>query len=86
MAEAGLANYVFETWFVVSVPAGVAPDTLGKLNRTLNETLSAPEVRARLTREGFDAWPQTTGQSDALIRSEYERWKKLVAQKGIKAD
>ncbi|SFU34864.1 Tripartite-type tricarboxylate transporter, receptor component TctC [Polaromonas sp. YR568] len=86
MAEAGLPNYAFETWFVVSVPAGVVPDTLVKLNRTLNETLNAPEVRTRLTREGFDAWPQTPGQSDALIRSEYERWKKLVAQKGIKAD
>ena len=86
MAEAGLKNYVFETWFVISAPAATARDTLAKLNRALNETLNAPEVNARLAREGFDAWPQTPEQSDALIRSEFERWKKLIAQKGIKAD
>jgi tripartite-type tricarboxylate transporter receptor subunit TctC len=86
MAQAGLKDYVFETWFVVSAPAAIAQDTLARLNRSLNETLAAPEVRARLAREGFDAWPQTSEQSDALIRSEYQRWKKLIAQKGIKAD
>jgi tripartite-type tricarboxylate transporter receptor subunit TctC len=86
MAEAGLKNYIFETWFVVSAPSAIAPDTLAKLNRSLNETLNAPEVKARLAREGFDAWPQTSEQSDKLIQSEYQRWKKLIAQKGIKAD
>lgn len=86
MAEAGLKNYVFETWFVVSAPVGIAPETLAKLNRSLNETLNSPEVKARLGREGFDAWPQTPEQSDALIKSEYQRWKKLIASKGIKAD
>lgn len=86
MAEAGLKDYVFETWFVVSAPSAIAQDTLVRLNRSLNETLSAPELRARLAREGFDAWPQTPEQSDALIRSEYQRWKKLIVLKGIKAD
>lgn len=86
MAEAGLKDYVFETWFVVSAPAAIAQDTLVRLNRSLNETLSTPELKARLAREGFDAWPQTPAQSDALIRSEYQRWKKLIVLKGIKAD
>jgi tripartite-type tricarboxylate transporter receptor subunit TctC len=86
MAEAGLKNYAFETWFVVSAPVATAPETVAKLNRLLNETLTAPDVRARLAREGFEAWPQTPEQSDALIQSEYQRWKKLVAAKGIKAD
>jgi tripartite-type tricarboxylate transporter receptor subunit TctC len=86
MAEAGLKNYVFETWFVISAPVAIAQDTLAALNRSLNDTLNAPEVKARLAREGFDSWPQTPVQADALIRSEYQRWKKLIAQKGIKAD
>jgi tripartite-type tricarboxylate transporter receptor subunit TctC len=86
MAEAGLKNYVFETWFVISAPVATAQDVLARLNRSLNETLNAPEIRARLAREGFDAWPQTPVQSDALIQSEYQRWKKLIVQKGIKAD
>ena len=86
MAEAGLSRYVFETWFVISAPVALAQDTLAKLNRSLNETLNAPEVKARLAREGFDAWPQTPEQSDTLIQSEYQRWKKLIALKGIKAD
>lgn len=86
MAEAGLKNYVFETWFVVSAPVATAPETVAKLNRLLNETLNGPEVKARLAREGFEAWPQTPEQSDALIKLEYQRWKKLIAAKGIKAD
>ena len=86
MAEAGLKNYAFETWFVVSAPSATAAETVAKLNHLLNETLNAPQVRARLAREGFEAWPQTPEQSDALIQSEYQRWKKLIAAKGIKAD
>ena len=86
MAEAGLKKYAFETWFVVSAPSATAPETVAKLNHLLNETLNAPQVRARLAREGFEAWPQTPEQSDALIQSEYQRWKKLIAAKGIKAD
>ena len=86
MAEAGLKKYAFETWFVVSAPSATASETVAKLNHLLNETLNAPQVRARLAREGFEAWPQTPEQSDALIQSEYQRWKKLIAAKGIKAD
>lgn len=86
MAQAGLKNYSFETWFVVSVPSATTPDVLTRLNRTLNDALNAPDVKARMAREGFDTWPQTAEQSDALIQSEYQRWKKLIALKGIKAD
>ena len=86
MAQAGLKNYMFETWFVISAPVAIAQDTLAKLNRTLNETLNSPEVKARMAREAFEVWPQTPLQSETLIRTEYERWKKLIVQKGIKAD
>jgi tripartite-type tricarboxylate transporter receptor subunit TctC len=83
MAEAGLPNYVFETWFIVSAPAGTPKDVLARLNQTLNATLAQPELKARLIKEGFEPLTMSPAQADAMLRKEMVRWAAQIKQAGI---
>lgn len=83
MAEAGLPNYVFETWFIVSAPAGTPKDVLARLNQTLNAALAQPELKARLIKEGFEPLTMGPAQADAMLRKEMVRWAAQIKQAGI---
>ncbi|MDM0001097.1 tripartite tricarboxylate transporter substrate binding protein [Variovorax sp. J22P240] len=86
LAEAGLPNYSFETWFMVFAPAATPKAVIDKLNASLNETLSSPAVAARMTKEGFDPIPSTPEQARARLEKELPLWGKLIKERGIKAD
>lgn len=83
IAEAGLPNYAFETWFIVSAPAGTPKDVIAKLNQTLNQALAAPEIKARLVKEGFEPLTMSPTQADAMLRKEIRRWAAQIKQAGI---
>lgn len=83
MAEAGLPNYVFETWFIVSAPAGTPKEVLARLNQTLNAALAQPELKARLIKEGFEPLTMSPAQADAMLRKEMVRWAAQIKQAGI---
>jgi tripartite-type tricarboxylate transporter receptor subunit TctC len=83
IAQAGLPNYAFETWFIVSAPAGTPKDVIAKLNQTLNQALAAPEIKARLIKEGFEPLTMSPMQADAMLRKEIKRWAAQIKQAGI---
>ncbi|MBT2334861.1 tripartite tricarboxylate transporter substrate binding protein [Variovorax paradoxus] len=86
IAEAGLPNYNFETWFMVFAPAATPKPVIDKLNAALNQALASPAVVARMTKEGFDPIPSTPAQARARLEKELPQWAKLVKERGIKAD
>lgn len=86
IAEAGLPNYNFETWFMVFAPAATPKPVIDKLNAALNQALASPAVVARMTKEGFDPIPSTPAQAHARLEKELPQWAKLVKERGIKAD
>lgn len=83
MAEAGLPNYVFETWFIVSAPAGTPKEVLARLNQTLNAALAQLELKARLIKEAFEPLTMSPAQADAMLRKEMVRWAAQIKQAGI---
>jgi tripartite-type tricarboxylate transporter receptor subunit TctC len=59
-AEAGLKDFVLESWVGLLAPAGTPAPTIVRLNAALNQALAAPALRQRLqemglTPEGGDA-------------------------------
>ncbi|MDC6166231.1 tripartite tricarboxylate transporter substrate binding protein [Paucibacter sp. XJ19-41] len=86
IAEAGLPNYAFETWFMVFAPAGTPKPVLDKLNSTLNQALNSPALRERMIREGFDPLPGTAAQARSRLEKEMPQWAKLIKERGITAD
>ena len=86
LAEAGVPNYNFETWFMVFAPAATPKAVIDKLNASLNEALSSPAVAARMTKEGFDPIPSSPEQARVRLEKELPQWAKLIKERGIKAD
>ena len=83
-AESGLPGYESIGWFGFVAPAGTPPDVIDKLNGAIVAALADPAVLARIRLLGADPMPTTPEAFGRFIRSEYDKWAKLVAETGAK--
>jgi tripartite-type tricarboxylate transporter receptor subunit TctC len=56
-----------------------------RLNREIVKVVAMPDVRARLSALGFEPIGSTPKQFAERIRSEIDKWAKVVRAAGIKA-
>jgi tripartite-type tricarboxylate transporter receptor subunit TctC len=85
-AELGYPDVVADNWSGVLAPPGAAPAIVAKLNAAFNAVVRDPEVRRRLADNGVSTIGGTPAELAALITSETARWRKVVAETGIKAE
>jgi tripartite-type tricarboxylate transporter receptor subunit TctC len=78
VAEAGLPGYAVSSWLGIVGPAGLAPDRIALLNTAINNVLSMPEVQARLSAQGAEAFPGTPEELGTFMREEAARWKRVI--------
>jgi tripartite-type tricarboxylate transporter receptor subunit TctC len=83
VAEAGVPGYEVTSWFGVLVPAGTAREIIAKLNSELARALRAPDVRERLATDGAEPSPSTPEQFGAYIKTEIEKWTKVIRNANI---
>lgn len=89
MAESGINGYAeagSDLWFGVVGPSGIPPSIVERLNRTLIEALRSPEIRERIRTLSFDPWTSTPQEFAALIRSDHEKWGRIVRASGARID
>ena len=86
LAEAGVPGYAFDPWFGMVAPAKTPRAVLAKLSAEIARDVELPDVKERLKRLGADAAPSTPEAFDAQIRSEVAKFKKIVADAGIKPE
>jgi tripartite-type tricarboxylate transporter receptor subunit TctC len=84
MAESGLAGYESVGWFGLVAPAGTPPEIVARLNGAFTKALKDPVVVEKLAVLGADAVPGTPEAFGRYIRSESEKWGKVVAEAGVK--
>ncbi len=78
----------FETlaWFGVLAPAGTPQAVVERMNRVINQALEQPEVKARLAGLSCDPAPTSAQAFATRVSGDVARWKKLAAEKNIRAD
>ena len=86
IAESGLPGYDMATWYGVVAPANLPIDIRNRLNKELQSILADPKFKDKLIAQGADPMPGTPEQFSALIKSETEKWRKLIAQSNITVD
>ena len=86
VAEAGYGDTMVLPWYGIVAPAGTPKDIIARLNTEINKALQAPDVIERLERMNAQIFGGSAEEMDNLIRSEYERWGRLVKARGIKAE
>jgi tripartite-type tricarboxylate transporter receptor subunit TctC len=83
-AESGvLPGYDVSTWYGVVGPPGVPAEVVGKLNRTLNDVIAEPSMRARLFDMGVITRGSTPEAFGKFIADEYKRWNTVREAAGI---
>jgi len=83
MQEAGLKGYESATWYGIVAPAQTPADVINTLNTELVAIIRQPEVRQRLSNEGADPVGSSAAEFGAHIRSEIEKWRKVIRAAGI---
>jgi tripartite-type tricarboxylate transporter receptor subunit TctC len=83
MTEAGVADYIVTSWNSLYGPKAMPDQAVETLNRAATEVLGDPAVKARFKEAGFDAAALPADLLDARMRSETERWARVIAEAGI---
>lgn len=86
MAEAGFPGFEVTSWFGLLAPAGTPAAIVSRINAETTKALALPEVSGALKKLGFDAMGGTPEQFATHIKSEVERFTKLVKATGITVD
>ena len=86
LAELGYPNVVVSNWSGIVAPAGTPKEVIERLHAEIQKVLAMPETRQRLEALGVEASPARPEEFGALMRSELQRWNKLVRDAGIKAN
>lgn len=86
MAEAGVPGFEVQNWQGLIAPAGTPVAIIRTLNEAVNKALLDPAIREQMLAQGNEIGGGSPEVFAALIRSEAERWGKLVKAANIRPE
>ena len=86
IAESGVPGFEVTSWFGVIAPGGTPADIVALLNAELIAVLNSPDIRDRLAAVGLEPAPGTSDEFAALIRSEIQKYARLIKSSGIRIE
>jgi tripartite-type tricarboxylate transporter receptor subunit TctC len=78
VAEAGVPNFDVTSWNALYAPVGTPPAIIATLNAALHDVLADPDLKKRALDLGIDAKASTPAEIDARMRSDIEKWTKVI--------
>ena len=78
IAEAGVPGFEFYLWQGIIGPAALPSATITRLNNEMNAALTDPQVKERMTQAGNELVGGTPKEAADYIRSEVERWLRVI--------
>ncbi len=86
IAETGLPGFDALNWYPMMAPGGTLKEIIARLNSEAIRAISAPEVREKLLAQGLIPTPMTPEQLGQFIRTDLDRWSKVVKAANIRVD
>ena len=86
MAESGYPGFEASVWYGLVAPAATPKAIVNRLHDEVQKALQTKEVRERMTTVGGEVLPGSVDMFAALIRTERQRYDKLVREANIKPD
>lgn len=86
VAEAGLPGFEIAAWYGLLAPAGTPASAVSRVNGVIVKALQTPEYADQWTKLGADVIFNTPAQFNAFLRSDLDKWAKVVKAANIKAD
>jgi tripartite-type tricarboxylate transporter receptor subunit TctC len=86
MSEAALPGFEAAAWFGVVAPARIPSQAVAVLGKATLSALETKEVKDRLFASGVELRPANADEFAKLIRTEMDKWARVVKESGAKAD
>ncbi len=85
VSEAGYPEAGLVPWYGIYVPAATPKDVVARINGEINKALGSTEVQERIEKIGGLPGPvKTPDEIQAMMKSDFERWGRVVRAAGIK--
>ncbi len=86
MIEAGVPNFVSDTWNAIAAPPGTPPAIVAKLNKAINDAMNDPETEKRFAELQIIKVGGSPADMRRLIEDDTKRWGAVIKQAGITAE
>jgi len=86
VAEAGYPGFEADTWYGMLAPAKVPPALVNQANAAVTKMLTQADFKERLAHEGAQPAGGTPAQFATYIKSEIEKWAKIVRMAKVKIE
>ena len=86
IGESGVKGYAVDAWFGLVAPPGVSKDIVARINTVTVNALKSADVKQRFGELGYEPIGDTPEQFGATIRSDIDKYVRIVRQAGIKAE
>ena len=86
LAEAGVPGYEFTAWIGALGPAAIPKAIVDKLNSDMQKVLRTPDVAEKLKSQTLDPLFMTPEQFARRLKSDYDKYEKVIKVSGAKVD
>ncbi|OFW30245.1 MAG: hypothetical protein A3H97_00425 [Acidobacteria bacterium RIFCSPLOWO2_02_FULL_65_29] len=86
LAESGIKDFEFATWYGLFAPGSVSRDIVAKLNASVNNILAMPDVKAQFERQGLEPAGGTAEEFARYFKTEVEKLGKVIRASGAKVE
>jgi len=86
VSEAGVPGFAVTQWYALLAPSGTPRTIVDLLNKETNHALHHPDVSGRIAAEGSEAVGVAPQQLAAHMKSERNKWAKVIREAGIKGE
>ena len=86
VAESGMKDFEFVSWYGVWGPKGLPPDIVQKLQVEMAKAVKDRGVEERLTLQGFEAVGSTADEFAKYIGTEMAKYGRIIKDANIKVD
>jgi tripartite-type tricarboxylate transporter receptor subunit TctC len=81
-----LKGFEADNWFGVMAPAGAPREAVARLNAEIVKILSNPEMQKLMLARGAVLHPSTPAEFAAVIRSDIQKWARVVKKSGARIE
>lgn len=87
MSESGVPGYEAGTWFALVGPAGMPREVTNLLYTEVKRVMNEPAFRDKyVEKQWFEVVANTPDEFAAFLKSEYDRWDKVIKLSGVKLE
>ncbi len=86
VAESGIKGYESSQWYGMLAPAGTPVEILNVLNSHVMNIMQAPDMKQRMIDSGSVAVGSTREAFASHLKTEFEKWARVIKQSGARVD